>query len=157
MAGACGRGDLSEGETKEKSERWGGVKQQGELEEHNQKNTCTLGSASLGYICVCHLMWNLIGELKVSLFWNVKAYEQLRENTFITGVAILLVPNLFPITENVNKALMSCWLHHPNLKELCQGNIWSHFICHCSLLSNNVLCSNISLENHSTPDMFAKF
>lgn len=141
MAAACGQGVISEGEMK-KGEKWELGRQ---LEEHNQNNTWTLGSAPLGYIHICHLMCNLIGELKVCLFWNVKVYEQVREYS-ITEVAILLVSNLFPITENVNKALMSCWLHHPNLKVLCQGNIRSHFVCHYSLLRNTVLCSNISSE-----------
>lgn len=75
------------------------------------------------------------------------------ENILIKEVAILLVPNLFPITENVNKALMSCWLHHPHFKALCQGNIQFYFVCHCSLLCNTVVHSNIFSENHfhSTP------
>ena len=60
MAGACGRGDLSEGEAKTKKGEKEGEMARSETarqpEEHNQKNTCTLGSASLGYIPVCHLM-----------------------------------------------------------------------------------------------------
>lgn len=69
MAGACGQSDLSEDETKkgEKEEEMGRSETARQQEEHNQKNTCTLGSASLGYSHVCHLMSDLIGELKVSL------------------------------------------------------------------------------------------
>lgn len=67
MAGACGQSDLSEDEAKKKEKkraRWAGVKQQG-----NKRSTIKriLGSASLGYSHVCHLMSDLIGELKVSL------------------------------------------------------------------------------------------
>lgn len=67
MAGACGQSDLSEDEAKKeekKRERWAGVKQQGNKSSIIRR---ILGSASLGYSHVCHLMSDLIGELKVSL------------------------------------------------------------------------------------------
>lgn len=69
MAGACGRAVISEGAMKkEKKGEMGSSDTARQLEEHNQKNTCILGSASLGYIHVRYLMCDLIGELKVCLF-----------------------------------------------------------------------------------------
>lgn len=67
MAGACGQSDLSEDEAKKeekKRARWAGVKQQGNKRSIIKR---ILGSASLGYSHVCHLMSDLIGELKVCL------------------------------------------------------------------------------------------
>jgi len=155
MAGACGQSVISRRarwKRRKKSQRWG-VKQRG-------------GERSIVKRILAHLdqhHWVLLMSHNVKLdwrglsFWKCQSFPNRWENVLITQVAILLVPNLFPITQNVNKALMSCWLHHSNFKELCQGNIRSCSLCHCSFLSNNLHRSNISSLNHfhSTLEMFA--
>ena len=100
--------DLSEGEMKKERTRERETGRSGsgrQLEEHNQKNTGTLGSASLGCIHVCNLMWSLIGELKVRLFWNVKASEQVREYSQSSGCQCSLCPIYFPFRKNCYQSI----------------------------------------------------
>lgn len=107
-------------------------------------------------ILTCFTSWEAWLVSWISLFWEVEPHDQLRKYLPNCGRLPYWLLHIYPVTKNVNKALKSRRLHHPNLKEGCQVITRSHFARHRSVLSTNVQRSNISLQNlvHLTADTF---